>query len=264
LLAYARVLAASFREHHPGIPFYVLLADPDGEPFDDAGEPFTVIRLEEIWMAGRDDLVGRYAMQPLSYALTPSFLTHLLDRGVERALFIKQESLVVGQLTPVFELLDRASIALTPHLLEPLQGDTAITRELNVLQSGIFNIGLLGVSDRPEARRFLAWWSDRVQTHCRHDVPGGMHYEQRWIDLVPSYFPEACIIRDPACNVGHWNLPERDGIEASLIRFSGFNPSTPRVVTRYTTRHELPTLRCAPLFERYARLLIEAGFERGA
>ncbi len=188
----------------------------------------------------------------------------LLDRGFARVLFIKQESLVVGRLTPVYELLAGAPIALTPHLLEPLRGAGAIARELNVLQSGIFNIGLLGVSERPEARRFLAWWSDRVQTHCRHDVPEGMHYEQRWVDLVPSYFPGARVIRDPAFNVGHWNLPERDGLEAALIRFSGFDPLTPAIVSRYTDRHAQLTLRCAPLFERYARLLIEAGFERRA
>lgn len=240
LLPYARVLADSFREHHPAIPFFVFLT-------------------EEFASA---ELKARYAQQALSYALTPTALAQLLDRGFERVLFIKQESLVVGDLTPAFELLEQHPIVLTSHLHEPLDGDDAVARELNILQSGTFNIGLLGVSQN--ARPFLDWWSDRLRTHCIHDVPHGMHYEQRWIDLVPSYFPDAHIIRDPSFNVGHWSLPELDGIDARLFRFSGFDPTTPSVVTRYTSRHDMSSLRCAPIFARYARLLLDAGFEQRA
>ena len=37
-----------------------------------------------------------YTQQPLSYASTPYLLSHLLARGFQRAIFFKQESLVVG------------------------------------------------------------------------------------------------------------------------------------------------------------------------
>src|SRR5438128_585707 len=45
MLAHARVTAASFREHHPDVPFFTLLADA-GEP--GAQEPFTPIAFDEL------------------------------------------------------------------------------------------------------------------------------------------------------------------------------------------------------------------------
>ena len=36
-----------------------------------------------------------------------------------------------------------------------------------------------------------------------------MHYDQRWLDLVPALFDDVHIVRDPGCNVAYWNLPER-------------------------------------------------------
>jgi hypothetical protein len=146
----------------------------------------------------------------LTYALTPYVLSHLLDCGYSGVGFFKQESLVLDDLTPILEWVPRKSIVLTPHLLEPLPGPDRFARELNILQSGVFNVGFLGVGNTPTAHEFLKWWRDRLRDHCRHDVPEGMHYEQRWLDLVPAFFEDFHILRDPGFNVGHWNLPERE------------------------------------------------------
>ena len=74
-----------------------------------------------------------------------------------------------------------------------------------------------------------------------------MHYDQRWLDLVPALFDDVHIVRDAGCNVAYWNLPERgltltqNGMQAhdSLCRFfhfSGFEPERPEIVTRYSRR----------------------------
>jgi len=47
-LAHARVLAHSFREYHPNLPFYVLLVDRIDGYFDPTEEPFTIIPLEQL------------------------------------------------------------------------------------------------------------------------------------------------------------------------------------------------------------------------
>jgi hypothetical protein len=261
-LPYARVLARSLRQHHPDVPLHVLLADEVDDCFDPGQEPFELLLLRDLEVPNNDRFRFSHEKQPLSYAATPYLLEALLNRGFRRTLFIKQESLVTGPLDPAIELLDRCAILLTPHLVHPLEGPDRVARELNILQSGAFNVGLIGVSESNAARSFLRWWQDRVYAHCRHAILEGMHYEQRWVDLVPAFFEDVCVLRDPAANVGHWNLPERRSIPVRLLRFSGFDPDRPESVTRYSDRVSIDDLRdLAETFAEYAEKLKEAGWE---
>jgi hypothetical protein len=45
MLASARVVARSFADHHPGAPFFVLLADEADGYFDPAEEPYELLSL---------------------------------------------------------------------------------------------------------------------------------------------------------------------------------------------------------------------------
>src|SRR4029450_12607391 len=92
-LSFARVLARSFRAHHPAVPFFVLLADEVDGYFDPAQEPFAVKTLEELGIGDLVRLRFQYAQQPFSYALTPYLLGHLIKCGFSKVVFIKQEGL---------------------------------------------------------------------------------------------------------------------------------------------------------------------------
>ena len=271
-LSFARVLAESFHSIHRDVPFLVLLADEPGGYFDPSHEPFSVVRLSELDIPQLERFRFHYAQQPLSYACTPYLLAHLVRHGFSRLIFIKQESLVLGDLTAVFDILEKASIVLTPHLVAPLAGADRIDRELNILLSGTFNVGMLGIAATPVAARFLEWWQDRVYTHCQHAIGSGMHYEQRWLDLVPGLFSDVHVLRDPVYNVGHWNLPDREvtvvddvvlvnGDRCRLFRFSGYDPERPTVVTRYSPRLTRENLGAAGIvFERFRAALERHGY----
>ena len=118
-LSHARLLARSFGEHHPEIPFFGLLADEVDGRFDPAAEPFELVELDALDLDDGAGLRFRYEQQALSYALTPHFVGHLLDRGFDRVVFIKQESLVLDRLDPLLAALEDSSVVLTPHLLAP-------------------------------------------------------------------------------------------------------------------------------------------------
>jgi hypothetical protein len=269
--AFARALAESFQSRHPRVPFFVLLADEAGGYLDPSREPFHIVGLPELDIPQLERFRFHYAQQPLSYACTPYLLAHLLKRGYSRVIFIKQESLVLGDLSPVFDLLDETSIVLTPHFVAPLTGADRIARDLNILQSGAYNVGLLGVAATPVTAEFLEWWQDRVYAHCRHATPAGMHYEQRWLDLVPGLFDDVRVLRDPAYNVGHWNLPDRaitvvddvvlvNGEPCRLFRFSGYDVERPSAVTRYSSRLTSENVGPAGLvFERFRAALDRHG-----
>jgi len=271
-LSLARVLANSFREHHPEIPFFVLLADEVDGRFDPSKEPFQILHLGDLAIPDPARFRFHYRQQELTYAATPYLLAHLLQRGFTSACFFKQESLVLSHLSPILERLAGHSILLAPHLLTPLTGDDRHQRELSILQSGVYNVGFLGVTETETTRAFLGWWQDRLYHYCRHDVSQGMHYEQRWLDLVPAFFEDVHILRHPGFNVGHWNLPERSIREAGnqfwvenevcrFFRFSGFDPDQPQAVTRYSSRLPMAGIGvAATLFARYREMLEEAGY----
>jgi hypothetical protein len=161
------VLANSFRARHPDIPFFVLLADENDGQFDRASEPFRILSLSDLAIPDLPRFRFHYRQQELTYASTPYLLAHLLQRGFTSACFFKQESLVLDDLTPVLDQLATCSILLTPHLLKPLTGIERHERELNILQSGVYNVGFLGVTDTATTQTFLNWWQDRLYHHWR-------------------------------------------------------------------------------------------------
>jgi hypothetical protein len=172
-LPYARVLAQSLAEHHPELRLFVLLADEIQGCFDPAEEPFELLAMDDLRIPAAARFRFLHRRQPLSYASTPYFLTKLLELGFEKVVFIKQESIVLGDQRPVLDALANSAIVLTPHLLEPPGNDSGHARELNILLSGTFNCGLVGIRQTDVTREFLAWWRDRVFAHCRHAIGEG-------------------------------------------------------------------------------------------
>ena len=270
MLASARVVARSFRNHHPHTPFFVLLADEVDDHFDPAKEPFQLLLLRDLDIPDPTRFRFTHPQQRLSYAATPYLIAKLIDLGYERIVFIKQESLVLGDLRDTVSALPPGSIALTPHLLAPVDSNDAEERELTILLSGVFNGGFVGVAAGDVSRQFLAWWEERLYSHCLYDVAHGMHYEQRWLDLAPGYFDNVHVVNDPGVNVGHWNLPERriavtngavyaEDRPCRLFRFSGYDPERPAEATTYSPRLRTSELGDAAIvFERYRNMLHDA------
>jgi hypothetical protein len=272
-LASARVVARSFTEHHPGVPFFVLLADEVDGYLDPAEEGYELLLLRDLDIP--DAMQFRFGLtaQQVSYAATPYLIGKLIDLGYDRVLFIKQESLVLGELATIAADLPRGGVALTPHLLAPVEGPDAVERELMILLAGVFNAGFVAVAAGGASPGFLNWWQERVYRHCRYAVAEGIHYEQRWLDLSPAYFEGIRVLHDPGLNVGHWNLPDRRVTVANgsvrvgnrpclLFRFSGYDADRPEAATRYSSRLRTSELGDARIvFERYRTALFEAGWE---
>ena len=271
-LSLARVTARSFRQHHPEIPFYLLLTDRCDGFFDPGSEPFELIEAEAMDLPGLDRLASRYSQQALSYALTPHAIRHLLQQGHDGVLFLKQESLVLDRLDPLWDELPHASLMLTPHLLEPSRCPDPVRMELDVLRAGVYNGGVVLASASPQSLCFLDWWARQTETTCEVQLEHGLHYEQRWLDLAPAMLSHCRIIRDPGVNVGHWNLDERaiemDGTSMTamgrpcrLFRFSGYDPDVPGRITKYPPLRTLEDYPgAAPAYRHYHRLLMEEGF----
>jgi hypothetical protein len=164
----------------------------------------------------------------------------------------------------------RHAIALVPHITEPYPDDRS-PNHTDLLRTGAYNLGCLGLSQRPDTRAFLAWWRSVLYDGCLVDPDRGLFVDQKWIDLVPALFPDHAIVRDRALDVAYWNLHERrlclegdtftaNGAPIAFFHFSGFDPGSPERLSRYSDRssdrsHEAVRVLC----EAYAALVHDAG-----
>lgn len=276
-LAFARVFSRSFLARHPGGRVFVLFVDRPHPAISSAAEPFESLFAEELRIPGFLNLAFRYSILELNTAVKPYLLAHLHRQlGLPAICYFDPDILVTGDLTPLYARLEVADALLTPHLTAPL-ADAGIPSERDILLSGVYNLGFLGLAFNARTLAFLEWWQNRLHEDCRHQVERGLFVDQRWMDLAPALLPRAEVLHDPGCNMAYWNLSHRrlegeDGgwrvcqedrpVPLRFYHFSGFDPRRPGEISKYQNRFTLgerPDL--APLYREYTRQLLAAGYE---
>ena len=271
-LAYARCLAGSFLTQHPDGRVFVLLVDNLDEHHDPAREElFTIIPVSDVDIPDLPTLARQYTVVELCTAVKPFFLEYLFRHyGLEKLCYFDPDIYFYHRLDEIFQLLGSYGIILIPHLLDFLD-DEFLPDELQILQSGAYNLGFLGLSQQPELYRFLHWWQKKLLKYCTIQVEKGLFVDQRWMDLVPGLFSSVHIHRDPGCNVAYWNLNHRhieettegymvNGVPLKFFHFSGFSTEDVNAISRHQTRFTLKKLKhLEPLFYAYRDCLLANG-----
>jgi hypothetical protein len=109
-LAQARVLVASFKEHHPDIPFYVLLADKLDGYFDPRKEQFELLELDQLDIPDPDRFRFHYNVLEHDTAVKPYFFSCLLrNYGLKKLVYLDPDIQVLDRLDNLFSLLDEHS-----------------------------------------------------------------------------------------------------------------------------------------------------------
>ncbi len=273
-LPYARVLAESFREHHPNARFTVLILDG----VEDLDEPFEVLGPYEIGIEPGElrRMAMIYDITELSTAVKPWLLRTLLDRGAEAAVYFDPDIAIYQPLDDIGVLAQKHSIVLTPHTTEPIPDDGCLPDYSMIMHAGVYNLGFIGVG--AGATPFLDWWSNRLSRDCLIASDQALFVDQRWVDMVPSLF-EHFILLDPGCNVAYWNLHARqlrrngdlyevNGEPLRFFHFSGYKPDKPHVLsyhdsTRPGVRPRILLSRnpdLAQLCSEYGRRVLANGF----
>jgi glycosyltransferase involved in cell wall biosynthesis len=272
-LPFARVLARSFLRHHPGSRFVVCLVDRIDGAFDPAGEPFEVVEAETLPIEDFTDFCFKYTILELNTAVKPAFLRRLFERpdAAPKLVYFDPDIVVYRRLDELSALLDRHAVVLTPHLDRPIEDDL-LPGEVQILQSGSYNLGFLALSGAERSLPLLEWWHRRVYDRCVVDVPKGLFVDQKWMDLVPGLHDGVHVLRDPGYNVAYWNLHGRN-VEGSLddprcngrplvfFHFSGVDPEALGRVSKHQNRFTLGDVGGArALYEDYRDRLLAAGY----
>jgi hypothetical protein len=272
-LPQVRVLARSFTRHHPGRQLTVLFTDTPPAGVDLAREPYTALFPDDVGIPR--EWAMTHTCKELSAAAKPHLMLHALRSGADAVIFIDPDTIVLGAMNDVEQHVAAHSLTLRPHLLEAGRRDDALRAfvEDRVLEAGVFNGGLIGAADTDEAGAFLTWWADALGYGCRHDLARAQHFDQRWLDLAPSFVADLARFADPGLNVAFWSLPgariadDRDGSitvnghPVRLLHFTGFVPERDDVLVAYFDEFlrvdDVPAL--APLYGSYAQQLASEG-----
>lgn len=291
-LAHARVLAESFREHHPdGVCTVLILDDPRRTIEVAETEPFEILHAEDIGIPGLHQTAVRYAPTEFSNAVKPWLLKYLLERGASHIVYLDPDIQIFAGLEEVGELAEQNGIVLVPRITEPVPLDDEKPTEREIVSDGIYDPGFLALGRGEVSARFLDWWTegslcdprtgehktvllDQMWTLIRQARP--RFADRRWIDLVPNTFPDTKVLRDPGYGVAYWNLHSRklertesavtvNGRRLRFFHFSGFQPDQPYWLSKHATRVRLSeNAALADLCRSYAMLLFSHKYEKVA
>jgi glycosyltransferase involved in cell wall biosynthesis len=274
-LAQARVLAASFKRHHPDGECFVLVIDGTDGYVDVADEPFVVVRPSEIGAEAFEQMRSAYSAMELSTALKPWLLRYMLaehDDGSGVA-YLDPDVEVHSRMVELEAALREHAVVLTPHVLRAMPRDGKRPSETDILLAGVYNLGFIGMSGREDAHTVLDWWAERLLTDCYVAPERGYFVDQRWIDFVPGLIGDLKILRHPAYNVAYWNVQERelrrDGTRRYLVddrplrffHFSGYRPTERAMLSLHQSRTELTEHAALhALHDAYGDALEAAGY----
>ncbi len=242
-LPFARVLAKSYLEHHPGHEFVVVVTD--GVPEGEIGDGYQLAGPELLDVSEVDYLrmATSYTVAELASAVKPLLLRRLLTRA-DVAVYLHPDIQVFAPMPEVVTLAANNDIVLTPRFLNPLPRDGKQPDEAAILGEGTFDLGFLAVSKA--AKGFLDFWAERLRQDAIIDTAEQMFADQRWADQVPALFKHT-VLRDPGFNVAYWNLHERPLTRAAdgtllagetpvrFFHFSGYRPEDPWLLSRHCT-----------------------------
>ena len=273
-LAYLRTVCQSFLEHHPLGSCHVLFIDEFSGKFDPASEPFRAYGTEEMGVPELQAMSFHYDAFEFSCSLKPYFARHLLQHhGLETLFYLDADTWVTGSFQAAQSQLAECDALLTPHLDEPLPMDGLKPNDADMVLSGAYNMGFLGLRNTPNTIRLLDWWAEQLVADCIIDHRNGLLGDQRFMDQAIQTFPDIQPFSNIAYNVAYWNLHSRaveqsdgewqvNGAPMAMFHFSGYSPDRPKQISRFQNRFELES--SAPLtklFDSYLSCLRRNGLD---
>ncbi len=261
-LAQARTLGESLRQTNPDYQYVIGLVDKLGDANlpADLMPDYPLIEVDKIGIPDFAAMCDRYDITELNTAVKPFYIDFLYKTYLDatEVIYFDPDIIVFQPLRDLNEALKTYSIVLTPHTCSPTP-DWERPNEQHHLNTGIFNLGFIGLRNDTTARQFVDWWKARLVYECRIDLCAGLFVDQQWVNFAPVYHDNVLIDHHLGYNMAYWNLHERyssqnDGGEWQVsnrpepteagtsepllfFHFSGYNPNKPDEISKYQTRY---------------------------
>ncbi|MDZ7933468.1 MAG: hypothetical protein U5M51_00500 [Emticicia sp.] len=204
-LANAIVLGDSLNIHNPDYDFQIGLVDNLSNIPNPFQSPYPIIEVNSLNIKGLVDMAKRFTHEELVADCKPFFAEYFLEK-TEKLIFIDCTSVVFQSISIISDILDQSNIILTPQLLFA----NVHPDEKQILNSGIYHSGFIGLKNSAETFNFLGWWGENTRTKGFKNMCKGLNADQLWLEHVPAMYEGVHILKESGINIGDWNLPERN------------------------------------------------------
>jgi hypothetical protein len=278
-LAQAKTLGESLHLYNPEYKFIIGLVDKLHPSIDyTLFKNCTFVPIEALNLVDFDSLWKKYNIIELNTSVKASYFKWIANEYVDAKVifYLDPDICVYSSMKSLEQLLQRHSVILTPHILNPLPLDHHVPGENLFLNHGIYNLGFLGLNaSLPETLEILDWWECRTLNSCFDNVADGFFVDQLWMNLVPIFYPMTHIIREQGYNVAPWNLHESRNIvlknghyvmgNGSLLvfyHFSSYKFSSPEILSKSYTRYQFEDCNAVirDLYSNYHTSVMSNGY----
>ncbi|MFN4260360.1 MAG: glycosyltransferase family 4 protein [Gemmataceae bacterium] len=207
--AAARVLARCLAVHHPHSRFHVLLAERFPVSNPDEILSCDVHSLEALPIPQLMAWCFQYPFQDLCKIVRPYWLEHLFsNNGCERLLYLDVPTLVFAPLTQIEHALKQFDIVLLPYDNDTVHHKKPIAAT-DAQWHSIYRPECLALRKGVVTNRLFTYWKNAVSPAEGAEPGGKPSIHDQWIDLVPAYFENVHIVRDPGYHLGWWNIEDQ-------------------------------------------------------
>ncbi len=215
----AEVLGQSVK-NHSNADFFIVVADeflPNDPIKNQLNQNILIAKdilkiPDSLW----NEMSFKYNLVEFCTSIKASCFQYFFnEKKYDKVIFTDPDVYFFNSLNLVFSELEHHSILLTPHILELQEDFKGDYPDYLFLVNGTFNLGFLGLSAGESTQRFLKWWHNRLVQYCFFDNEKGMATDQKWINMIPSFFSpqEMKISFNKGMNVAPWNFHERKIID---------------------------------------------------
>ena len=277
-LAQALTLKESFLKHNPSLNFYIFLADK----IDGVEDVEGVVALDKSWIPDWVNMAFKYDVIEFNTSIKPFCFGKLFKEGFEKVIYLDPDIFVTRPLNFIYECLNDKSVVLTPHYCDIEEHFDGAVSEETFNKVGIYNLGFCALKNDKVGQEIAKWWQNRLQYKCYSQSSEGLFVDQKWMDYIPGFFPDAtCVSSHHGMNVAIWNLHERelfiDDKQGYMIRrkktgdefpllffhFSGFDPFETSVINRRHPQFNVTTYPSfKPIIEEYRERVYANGYDR--
>ncbi len=272
----ARVLMEGAARHAADADRIVLLVDRVDGCFDPARENFRLVLSTDLAIPDSRWFHFKYTILELNTAVKPFLIERLMEEGYDAVVYLDPDIEIHSPLEEIWRGLEEHNAVLTPHLDQPIEDDKT-PGEIDILRTGAYNLGFIGLRRSGETLAFVRWWAKRMERFCVVDLAGGLFVDQKWMDLLPGLLEPVRVLRHAGCNAAYWNIHGRrversgegytvNGAPLRFFHYSGFHPRKPERFSKHQNRFELKDLPEAAqsLCAGYAKKLLDAGFDESS